>query len=517
MSAQLLLALFLKGTAIVAVAWAVTAAGRGASAAARHFVWLTALVALLMLPVSVKVTPKWTPVAPDGLAGVAQAGRTVMQVTAESGRSAIPWQALAMGVWAAGALGLLLRRAMAQAAAGRLAAASEPWRQHDGLPVKLSGALSTPLLAGVLRPEILLPAEAADWDAERLAVVLRHEAAHAERRDPLAQLLATVVCAVYWPLPWVWAAARKLAMEAELACDDGVLRSGSRASDYAGHLLEITRGLLGRKPIPEGGIPMARISNLEQRLRAMLSTHTNRLPAGRRFMLAVAGAALTILIPLAALDAPLAAMSDGITGIVKDPSGATVPRARVTVQFTDNSRREVVYTNDAGEFTAAPLPNGDYVVTVEKPGFAALKLTAIPVGPGQASRLDLMLQAGSVRESMTVVGEGAPPAEKPAATGVPSRIRVGGHMQATKMVKQVRPSYPPECKAERVQGTVLLKAVISKEGVILNLEPINQLVDSRLVQAAVDAVKQWVYQPTLLNGNPVEVITEIEINFTLMP
>ncbi|MBI4891989.1 MAG: TonB family protein [Acidobacteria bacterium] len=514
MSAQLLLALFVKGTAIVAVAWAVTTGCRKASAAARHFVWLTALAALLLLPVTLKMTPKWTPVAPTGLERVAKAGRTVMQVTAGGGRSPFPWQAWLLGLWAAGALSLLLRRGVAQAASTRLSAAAEPWRQHDGLPVKLSGTLSTPLLAGVLRPEILLPAEAADWDAERLAVVLRHEAAHAERRDPLAQLLAAVVCAVYWPLPWVWAAARRLAMEAELACDDGVLRSGSRATDYAGHLLEITRGLLGRKPVPEGGIPMARISNLEQRLKAMLNTQTNRLPAGRRLMLAVAGAAVALLIPLAALDAPLAAMSDGITGIVKDASGATVPRARVTVQFTDGSRREVVYTTDAGEFTAAPLPNGDYVVTVEKPGFAALKLTAIPVGPGLASRLDLVLQAGSVRESLTVVGEGAP-AEKLKSTGIPSRIRVGGNVQATKMVKQVRPSYPPECKADRVQGTVLLRAVISKEGVILNLEPINQLVDSRLVQAAVDAVKQWVYQPTLLNGNPVEVLTEIEINFTL--
>ena len=93
---------------------------------------------------------------------------------------------------------------------------------------------------------------------------------------------------------------------------------------------------------------MARLSDLEHRLHAMFSSRANRLPAGPRFMLAVAAAALALLIPIAAFDAPLLALSDGISGVVKDPSGAVVPRARVSILFADNSRKEVLWTNPAG-------------------------------------------------------------------------------------------------------------------------------------------------------------------------
>jgi protein TonB len=66
-----------------------------------------------------------------------------------------------------------------------------------------------------------------------------------------------------------------------------------------------------------------------------------------------------------------------------------------------------------------------------------------------------------------------------------------------------------------VEGSVMLEAIISRAGTIENLRQINQDVDPRLVQAAIEAVKNWQYQPTLLNGEPVEVITAITVNFTL--
>ncbi len=66
-----------------------------------------------------------------------------------------------------------------------------------------------------------------------------------------------------------------------------------------------------------------------------------------------------------------------------------------------------------------------------------------------------------------------------------------------------------------MEGTVLLRGTIGQDGSLINLEPINKLVDPRLINAAMDAVRQWHYQPTLLNGKPVEVVTEIQINFRL--
>ncbi len=504
-----------QASALVFTTWLVTAALRSASAAARHFVWLAAFSALLLLPAALLLPPLVPAPDPAVLSPVLSTARTVITVTANQPSNRVPLSAFLWLAWAAVALTLASRHVLFQVQASRLVAASHPWRRFDGYRVRLTDAISIPAVCGLRTPVILLPSPASGWPDERLDVVLRHEASHAARRDPLAQFAASLACSLYWPLPWVWAAARQLAVEAELACDDRVLASGPRPSDYAAHLIDIVRTLNVRNPIPKGGIPMARFSDLEQRLRAMLNQNSNRLPAGRRFMFAVATAALALLIPLAALRSPVFALSDGISGVVRDPSGAVVPRARVTIQFADESRKEVVWTDPAGEFSAAPLPDGEYVISVEKPGFAALRLSGIPVGAGHTGRLELTLQTGRVRETLNVVGEGTPAPKSVSGTGVPGRIRVGGNLQSTKMVQQVRPVYPPECKAQGVQGTVLLRAIISREGSVLKLEPLNKLVDERLVQSAIDAVSKWKYQPTLLNGNPVEVITEIEINYTL--
>jgi len=100
--------------------------------------------------------------------------------------------------------------------------------------------------------------------------------------------------------------------------------------------------------------------------------------------------------------------------------------------------------------------------------------------------------------------------EKPAT---PQRIRVGGNVQQAKLVRQPRPVYPPLAKQARIQGVVKLSAVIAKNGTIQQLEVISG--HPLLVPAALEAVKQWVYQPTLLNGEPVEVVTQIDVNFTL--
>jgi TonB family protein len=93
------------------------------------------------------------------------------------------------------------------------------------------------------------------------------------------------------------------------------------------------------------------------------------------------------------------------------------------------------------------------------------------------------------------------------------RIRVGGNVQSARLIKQPKPTYPAEAKQQRVQGLVRLHASIGKDGSVENLEVISG--DPLLAPAAVGAVNQWVYQPTYLNGQPVAVDTEIDVNFTL--
>jgi protein TonB len=107
-----------------------------------------------------------------------------------------------------------------------------------------------------------------------------------------------------------------------------------------------------------------------------------------------------------------------------------------------------------------------------------------------------------------------PPVVKEAPKPVtPQRIRVGGNVQQAKLVRQPKPVYPPLAKQARIQGVVKLNAIIGKDGTIQNLTQVSG--HPLLVPAAMEAVKQWVYQPTLLNGEAVEVVTQIDVNFTL--
>jgi protein TonB len=102
----------------------------------------------------------------------------------------------------------------------------------------------------------------------------------------------------------------------------------------------------------------------------------------------------------------------------------------------------------------------------------------------------------------------APP--KPAA---PARIKQGGAVTAASIITQTRPAYPPLARQARIQGVVVLHAIIDKEGKVAQLEVISG--HPLLVQSALDAVKQWRYKPTQLNGDPVEVDTTIQVTFTM--
>ena len=95
----------------------------------------------------------------------------------------------------------------------------------------------------------------------------------------------------------------------------------------------------------------------------------------------------------------------------------------------------------------------------------------------------------------------------------PQRVRVSSGVSAGNLIKRVQPNYPPLARQARIQGTVILQAEISKEGTIQNLQLISG--HPMLAPAAIEAVKQWRYKPYLLNGEPVAVDTQVQVNFTL--
>lgn len=106
-----------------------------------------------------------------------------------------------------------------------------------------------------------------------------------------------------------------------------------------------------------------------------------------------------------------------------------------------------------------------------------------------------------------------PPKQEAPKPKVPQQIRVGGNVQSAKLVNQPKPAYPPLARQARIQGVVRFNAVIGRDGAIQNLTLVSG--HPLLVPSATEAVRQWRYQPTLLNGEPVEVVTQIDVNFTL--
>jgi TonB family protein len=220
-------------------------------------------------------------------------------------------------------------------------------------------------------------------------------------------------------------------------------------------------------------------------------------------------AALAVILPLAALRAQSSGPVASLAGSVYDISGAAVPGVLVVLKGEHN--QQAARANAAGQYSFSGIPAGSYRLEVRARGFAEFQ-KAVVLTAGAPQQMKITLGMGEVTETVEVVGKAGP---RPAPTGTPQRIRVGGNVQATRLLTSVKPVYPPGAEAAGIEGTVLLRAVISTQGDLLSISLMSTSVDAELAKAAMDAVQQWHYQPTLLNGAPVEVVTTIAVTFRL--
>ncbi|MBL8174708.1 MAG: TonB family protein [Bryobacterales bacterium] len=490
-------------TALVALcAWLAAFLLRHRSAAERHMVWVAAMAVMLLLPLMERSAPAMVVLEAPAVAVPAEAAPAT-PFTAEPREG----QELPLRIWYTGAFLIA-----AYQAAGLLALAwhRRHLRPFPGQPhgVYLSDRIRTPMTWGALRPVIALPAEAVSWNADRLRIVLLHEQAHVARHDFLTQLLASAACAAYWFNPLVWIGARAMRREREKACDDAVLRQGARASEYAQHLLDIAAA--GHAPAMS--VPMAQATHLEARIRAALNPAIPRRRPSRAMCSALTLAAFFAAMILVTVKTQAQPGAARLSGSVLDASKAVIPDAEVLL--ISKTGKEITRSGPDGKYSFAGIPGGDYAVEVRARGFAVLSQPGIRLAETEARLLDLTLNVGKISETLTITGK-RPPAATPPAVATPQRIRVGGNIQATKVLKMQRPSYPQHLQQQGIEGTVLLEGIIGTEGNILSLRSANSLVHPELTKAAMDAVSQWRYQPTLLNGQPVEVITTITINYKL--
>ncbi len=147
------------------------------------------------------------------------------------------------------------------------------------------------------------------------------------------------------------------------------------------------------------------------------------------------------------------------------------------------------------------------------PGGAAPQLPTVESKGPELQNAPSSVQPETPGHIGGVIGGALSSVPLPPNAARPKRIRVGGQVEASRQIFAPKPEYPPLAKMARIKGTVRLEAVISKDGTIQELKPISG--HPLLLMAALEAVSRWRYQPTLLNGEPVEVATEIDVNFSL--
>ena len=321
-----LVVLLIKATIILLAALGITMAMQRASAGARHLVWLVTLGTLLIMPVltawgplPLRVLPASAPsiasssipVAPSRNSGVtlgspsARDAATAQRVAPSSplpvdtpvATDALSGLALVFAIWATVAAvialslvwsALVVRRIVRRARVldgaewmTPLWEVSDRFQLDDAPRLVRSEDAKMPFACGLLTPTIVLPAECDGWSLDRRRAVLLHELAHVRRHDLLGHTLGRFVCTVYWFHPLVWTAAKHLRSESERACDDLALSCGTRATDYAEHLLDIVTSVR-RDATPSVALAMARRKEFEGRMLAILDPQLRRAAPNRR-------------------------------------------------------------------------------------------------------------------------------------------------------------------------------------------------------------------------------------------
>lgn len=154
------------------------------------------------------------------------------------------------------------------------------------------------------------------------------------------------------------------------------------------------------------------------------------------------------------------------------------------------------------------VPPGRYALEFQAAGFLVVR-NEVVVAPGLSTEGSANLEVAPVAESIEVT------AGRPLGGAEPQGNGIGGNVQPFMLVRKVQPVYPDDLRLAGIEGRVVLRAIISRDGDVLRPWAAGAEAHPRLVEAAIDAVRQWKYRPTLLNGQPIETPTEIEIVFSL--
>ena len=244
----------------------------------------------------------------------------------------------------------------------------------------------------------------------------------------------------------------------------------------------------------------------------MLTPQTNRLAPSRR-----AVALTTVLIFLAAISVAIVragqASSAPLTGAVYDVSGAVLPG--VELMLEDANQIKWVIASDAnGRFEFPAVGPGRYVLEASLAGFRSLR-HEFELRDARDWDRAVTLQVGDLRETVTVRADRPASVSQAARPAQGGPVRIGGNIRAPRKVLDVRPVYPPAMREAGLTGVVPIEAVIGRDGRVGTVRVLSAQVHPDFAVAAVDAVRQWRFTPTLLNGAPVDVVMTVRVTFDL--
>lgn len=281
------------------------------------------------------------------------------------------WPQVFLILWLVGALALAARwivnsvRISGLVARGSLLNAATRFSQLERLATSLgidrkielleSSETDVAFTTGIFHPAVILPPDHHEWSDMRSVTVLNHELAHIKRLDALAQFVGNLAIVFYWWHPLVWLHVSAMRGERERACDDYVLACGARPSDYAHELLEIVSAL--HLPELQSALAMARRSQLEGRVLALLDPHLRRGSVSRKFAILLGAATLALVLPLSAMrpaQQQTAAPQSENSAAKSKPSPAQAPAA--SPSSSSQSKPEADRESEAPEASEAVEP-----------------------------------------------------------------------------------------------------------------------------------------------------------------
>jgi len=438
----------------------------------------------------------------------------------------------------------------------------------------LCAAVSGPVTFGLRRPLIVLPEHFAALPEDTQEAVACHELLHVRRGDWIVTVAEESIRALLWFHPALWWLISQIQLAREQAVDQEVVRLTRKRSEYLNALLV----LAGNRPVLDlaPATLFLRKRHLKSRVALLLKegsmSKRNLISfcAASCGLLFAAGWFALHTFPLQAAPAPQDSSGPALLHSVapkypqaakdKHIEGSVVLEVQIDEKghVTDahvlsgpeelrSAALEAVlqwhYSPEAMSLPATTQVMLDFKLSQDGAPPAAARTSPLILRPFTLKRIEVYGLTASARAELlgrlpvhvgdTVDSDVMSEVNStvrafddhlrvvPTADGrlvielatSPFKIRVGGNVEQAKLISQVAPVYPPDAKAQGVEGLVRLEATIGKDGKVENLVVVSG--DPTLAAAALEAVRQWQYQTTLLNGEPVEVVTEINVNFTL--